>query len=471
MKTQYDVIIVGGGPGGYVAAIRAAQLGLTTALVERRATLGGTCLNIGCIPSKALLDSSELYARIQQESREHGILCQSVDVDLAAMMQRKTRVVDKLARGVGGLLKKHGVAVWQGVGIVKEPHKVLVRTDDTETPLTASDIVLATGSVSQDLPFLPIDGRTIVTSTEALSFPDIPDHLIVIGAGAIGLELGSVWRRLGASVTIIELQPAILPGWDGDISKTLERELKTQGFDLHLATAVNKADVADRAATLLAKDKNGNEVTFQGDKVLVAVGRQPCLDGIDVTGLQLDVLDDRKHLKVDGRYQTTVPHLYAIGDLIHGPMLAHKAEDEGIAVAEILAGKPGHVNYGTIPGVVYTWPEAACVGKTEDQLNAEGIAYRKGQFPFSANGRAAAMSQPVGFVKIVSEARSDRVLGVHILGPWASDLIEEAVVVMAFGGSAEDLARTMHPHPTLSEAVREAALGVDGRMIHRYQRR
>ncbi len=467
MNTEYDVIIVGGGPGGYVAAIRASQLGLKTAVVEKRSTLGGTCLNIGCIPSKALLDSSELYDRILHESKEHGITCQAVSLDVTRMMARKSKVVEKLTKGVGGLMKKNGVDVWNGFGIVRQAQEVVVRdSDGKDTALTAKDIILATGSVSQDLPFLPVDGETIVTSTEALSFSEVPEHLIVVGAGAIGLELGSVWLRLGAKVTAVELLPNILPGWDNDISKALQRDLKKQGFDLHLATAVKGAAVKDGVATLHAKGKAGSDVTFEGDKVLVAVGRKPCLDGVDFVELKLDFLEDRKHLKVNGRYQTNAPHIYAIGDLIHGPMLAHKAEDEGMAVAEILAGKPGHVNYDTIPGVVYTWPEAAGVGATEEQLQARGIAYKKGMFPFSANGRAAAMSQSAGFVKILAEEKFDRVLGVHILGPWASDLIEEAVVLMEFGGSAEDLARTMHPHPTLSEAVREAALGVDGRMIH-----
>jgi dihydrolipoamide dehydrogenase len=341
---------------------------------------------------------------------------------------------------------------------------IVKESEDKQTTLHARDIVLATGSISQHLPFLPIDGHTVITSTEALSFNEIPKDLIVIGAGAIGLELGSVWARLGSKVTVVELLPQILPGWDRDVSKSLARELKKQGFDIHLATTITNAEVGKGQATLHAKDKSGKEISFQGDKVLVAVGRKPCLDGIDIENL--DFLEDGKHIQVNGQYQTNIPHIYAIGDLIHGPMLAHKAEDEGIAVAEVLAGKPGHVNYDTIPGVVYTWPEAASVGATEEQLQAQKVTFKKGMFPFSANGRAAAMAQSSGFVKVLAEEKYDRVLGVHILGPWASDLIEEAVVIMEFGGSAEDLARTMHPHPTLSEAVREAALGVDGRMIH-----
>ncbi|PIE32828.1 dihydrolipoyl dehydrogenase [candidate division KSB3 bacterium] len=461
------MIVVGSGPGGYVTAVRAAQLGLTVAIVEKRATLGGTCLNIGCIPSKALLESSELYARMLDGTQEHGIDCKSISIDIAAMMRRKEKIVERLTKGVSGLMKKNKIDVWSGEGRVKKPQEVCVSdAEGRQTTLQARDVVIATGSVSQNLPFLPFDEQTIVTSTEALSFETIPQKLIVVGAGAIGLELGSIWARLGTKVTVIELLPQILPGWDSDISKSLARELQKQGLDIHLSTTVTGADVKQGHVVLRGRDKSGKHVTFTGDKVLVAVGRKPCLDGIDSEALGLEFMGDSLHLKVDTRYQTNVPHLYAIGDLIHGPMLAHKAEEEGVAVAEFLAGKAGHVNYGTIPSVVYTWPEAAGVGATEVQLKAEGIAYNKGQFPFSANGRAVAMSQTGGFVKVLAEKTSDRIIGVHILGPWASDLIEEAVVLMEFGGSAEDLARTIHPHPTLSEAVKEAALGVARRMIH-----
>lgn len=467
MNTEYDVIILGAGPGGYVAAIRAAQLGLKVAIIEKNSTLGGTCLNIGCIPSKALLDSTELYARIVHESKEHGISYKSLSVDLNVMMQRKERVVKKLTMGLSGLMKSNNIDVWFGYGMVSKPHEVIVKeSEEKQTTLQARDIILATGSVSQTLPFLPIDGEIIVTSTEALSFQEIPKELIVIGAGAIGLELGSVWARLGAKVKVVELLPQILPGWDEDVSKTLARELKKQGLEIHLATTITDAEVKKGEATLYAKDKSGKKIIFQGDKVLVAVGRKPCLEGIDFETLNLDFLEDRQHIQVNDQYQTNIPHIYAIGDLIQGPMLAHKAEEEGIAAAEFLAGKKGHINYTTIPGVVYTWPEAASVGATEEELQSQQIAYNKGVFPFSANGRAVAMAQSSGFVKVLAEEKYDRILGVNILGPWASDLIAEAVVTMEFGGSAEDLARTVHPHPTLSEAVREAALGVDGRMIH-----
>jgi dihydrolipoamide dehydrogenase len=467
VNTEYDVIILGAGPGGYVAAIRAAQLGLKVGLIEKNPTLGGTCLNIGCIPSKALLDSTELYAHIKHESKDHGISYKSLSLDLDTMMQRKEKIVQKLTKGVSGLMKKNGIEVWTGFGMVRTPHEVIVKeSEDKQMTLHTRDIVLATGSVSQHLPFLLVDGHTVVTSTEALSFNEIPKNLIVIGAGAIGLELGSVWARLGTKVTVVELLLQILPGWDRDVSKSLARELKKQGFDIHLATTITDAEVNKGQAILRAKDKSGKEISFQGDKVLVAVGRKPCLDGIDIEVLNLDFLEDGKHIQVNGQYQTNIPHIYAIGDLIHGPMLAHKAEDEGIAVAEVLAGKPGHVNYATIPGVVYTWPEAASVGATEEELQMQQVAFKKGMFPFSANGRAAVMAQSSGFVKVLAEEMYDRILGVHILGPWASDLIEEAVMIMEFGGSAEDLARTIHPHPTLSEAVKEAALGVDGHMIH-----
>ncbi len=467
MNTEYDVIILGAGPGGYVAAIRASQLGLRVAVIEKNHTLGGTCLNIGCIPSKALLDSTELYARIVHESKHHGISYKSLSVDLNAMMQRKERVVKKLTMGLSGLMKSNNIDVWTGYGMVSKPHEVIVKgSEEKQTTLQAKDIILATGSMSQTLPFLPVDGQTIVTSTETLSFKEVPKELIVIGAGAIGLELGSVWARLGTKVKVVELLPQILPGWDKDVSKTLARELKKQGLEIHLSTTITNAEVKKGEATLHAKDKSGKEIIFQGDKVLVAVGRKPCLEGINFETLNLDFLEDTQHIKVNDQYQTNIPHIYAIGDLIQGPMLAHKAEEEGIAVAEVLAGKNGHVNYATIPGVVYTWPEAASVGATEEELQSQQIAFKKGVFPFSANGRAVAMAQPSGFVKVLAEKRYDRILGVHILGPWASDLIEEAVILMEFGGSAEDLARTIHPHPTLGEALREAALGADGRMIH-----
>ena len=470
MNTEYDIIILGAGPGGYVAAIRASQLRLKVAIIEKNQTLGGTCLNIGCIPSKALLDSTELYARIVHESKDHGILYKSLSLDLNAMMQRKEKVVQKLTKGLSGLMKGNNINVWSGYGMVRKPHEVIVKeSEKKQTTLQAKDIILATGSVSQTLPFLPVDGKTIVTSTEALSFEEIPKELIVVGAGAIGLELGSVWARLGAKVKVVELLPQILPGWDKDISKSLQRDLKKQGLEIYLSTTITDAAVKEGQATLHAKDKSGKEMSFQGDKVLVAVGRKPCLDGIDFEALNLDFMEDKQHIKVNDRYQTNIPHIYAIGDLIHGPMLAHKAEEEGVAVAEILAGKKGHVNYTTIPGVVYTWPEAASVGATDEELQSQQIAYNKGVFPFSANGRSVAMAQSSGFVKVLAEEKYDRILGVHILGPWASDLIEEAVILMEFGGSAEDLARTVHPHPTLSEAVREAALGVDGRMIHMKQ--
>ena len=456
-----DLVIVGGGPGGYVAAIRAAQLGLSTVLVEKWDRLGGTCLNIGCIPSKALLDSSERYAYVKNELEEEGIRVGRVKLDLEKVMARKDAVVQRLTSGVSQLIKGRKVELLQGTGRIIEPGKISVDSQTLETDA----IVLATGSVSQQLPFLPVDGDHILSSTEVLSLDSVPKSLLVVGAGAIGLELGSVWARLGSKVTVIEILPRILPGWDNQVSDTLKRSLTKQRLKWALATRVEGFDIRDGQVRLEAVDESGAKRTFTGEKVLVAVGRRPYVDGsgADELGIQWE---DRR-IKVDGRFQTNVPGVYAIGDLVAGPMLAHKAEEEGVAVAEILAGKPGHVNYGTIANVVYTWPEAASVGAAEQGLRESKTPYRKGLFPFAANGRSLAMGESDGFVKVLADEKTDALLGVHIVGPWASDLIMEAVTVMEFGGSAEDIARTIHPHPTLSEAVKEAAMAVDGRGIHR----
>lgn len=467
MGNEYDLVVIGGGPGGYVAAIRGSQLGLKTALVEKRDTLGGTCANIGCIPSKALLDSSELFARMKNSGAEHGIEAKDLVVNLKAMMDRKDRVVERLTRGILQLMKSNKIKVFTGTGSLKSSREVTVtdKNENQET-LVGENIILATGSVPQELPFLPFDGKTIVSSTEALSFDKVPERLVVIGAGAIGLEMGSVWARLGAEVVVIEILPAILPGWDRQLSHALKRDLEKQTIRFFLETKVTGYKRQKSRILLIALDQKGKEVQIDGDKILVAVGRRPFTKGLNLSEIKVEYLEDQKHILVDENYQTSVPGVYAIGDLIHGPMLAHKAEDEGIAAAEIIAGKRGHVSYHLIPGVVYTWPEAACIGQTEEELKGEGIAFCKGYFPFSSNGRSLAMNETSGFVKILSHKKTDEILGVHILGPWASDLISEAAAVMEFRGSAEDLARTMHPHPTLSEAVREAALGADGRMIH-----
>ena len=463
---SYDLIVLGSGPGGYVAAIRAAQLGLKTAIVEKRATLGGTCLNVGCIPSKALLDSSELFARAKHEASTHGIAITSLTLNVAKMLSRKDKVVKKLTAGVATLMKTNGIDVHTGIGWVENPTSVSVRdeTGATCATLGCKHLLLATGSEPIELPFLPFDGDRVVSSTDALSFPEVPKHLMIVGAGVIGLELGSIWARLGANVTVVEILPDILSGWDSGVAKTMRRELGKQGIEFMLQTKVTGADVKGADVTLHATAKDGSEVTLDGDRLLVAVGRRPYTEGANIESLGLTM--DGARIAVDERFATSIAGVWAIGDIVPGPMLAHKAEEEGVAVAENIAGGHGHVEYHTVPNVVYTWPEAAAVGSTEDRLKADGRAYRKGSFPFGANGRAIAMEATFGNVTILADATSDEVLGAHIVGPWASDLIAEIVTVMEFGGSAEDIARTVHSHPTLTEAVKEAALGVDGRMIH-----
>lgn len=466
--SSYDVVIIGAGPGGYVAAIRAGQLGLKTALIEKRQTLGGTCLNIGCIPSKALLDSSEFYARTKNEAEDHGIEVTSVKIDLAKMMARKEKVVSKLTGGVKMLMKSNGVDVYQGTGWLVDAGKVEVRDEGgkAKETLETKNLILANGSAPAELPFLQFDGEQVISSTEALSLKSVPKELLVVGAGAIGLEMASVWSRLGSTVTVVEIMPEILPGWDGQVAKSVRRELSKQGIDFQLETKVTGVKKNKKSLRLSAENKKGEEVSFSGERVLVAVGRRPYLEGCNLETLSLAFEEDGKHIKVNDRFETSVEGVFAIGDIVHGPMLAHKAEDEGVAVAEILAGKPGHVNYEVIPNVVYTWPEGASVGRTEEQLKEAGVEYAAGSFPFAANGRALAMDASGGFVKILAEAETDRVLGMHVVGPWASDLIAEGAAVMEFGGSAEDMARTCHAHPTLPEAVKEAALAVAGRAIH-----
>jgi len=501
---EYDFLVIGSGPGGYVAAIRAAQLGLSTAVVEKNERFGGTCLNIGCIPSKALLDSSELYARLRasgeaggQDLESHGIVVGKLGLDLKAMMARKQKVVEKLTSGVGQLLKGNGVQTFEGVGRLVASGKVEVAgTDGKRQTLKARNIILATGSVPATLPFFPIGKDGFLTSTEALSLKEVPARMVVIGAGAIGLELGSVWARLGAEVTVIELLDQILPGMDSEISRRTRSILAKQGLEIVTGARVLGYDKAGKSESgeslsgnslsgkasksatgkgpaarsggviLTAEGKDGKKQRFPAEVVLVAVGRKPYSDGLGLAELGVKTDERSGRVIVDERFRTSLDRVYAIGDLIPGPMLAHKAEEEGIAVAELVAGMPGEVNYDTIPSVVYTWPEIASVGKSEEQLKREGVACNKGNFPFRANGRALAMASEEGLVKILADKHSDRVLGVHIVGPWASDLIAEAVSVMEFGGSAEDIARTVHAHPTLPEALREAALAVNGRAIH-----
>ena len=484
----YDFLVICSGPGGYVAAIRAAQLGLSTAVVEKEERFGGTCLNIGCIPSKALLDSSELYARLCQRDGHdisaHGIKIGKLELDLKAMMARKQQVVEKLTSGVDQLFKGIGIRTFRGTGRITAAGKVEVSAPEgRKQTLSARNIVLATGSVPATLPIFPTGKDGFLTSTEALSLKNVPGKMAVIGAGAIGLELGSVWARLGAEVTVIELLDQILPGMDSEISRRTRSILVKQGFQILTGARVLGYEKAGKSASgkagktaggksaaggviLTAEDRGSKKQQVPADVVLLAVGRRPYTEDLGLAELGIKTEEGSGRIIVDGGFQTSLAGVYAIGDLIPGPMLAHKAEEEGMAVAEIAAGKPGEVNYRTIPSVVYTWPEVASVGKSEEALKEQGVEYRKGAFPFRANGRAVAMSSEEGLVKILADSRTDRVLGVHIVGPWASDLIAEAVTVMEFGGSAEDIARTVHAHPTLPEAVREAALAVDGRAIH-----
>jgi dihydrolipoamide dehydrogenase len=459
MPDNFDLIVIGAGPGGYVAAIRAGQLGKRVACVEKRPgkALGGTCLNIGCIPSKALLDSSELFEVTSHKLARHGIKVDHVSLDLAAMLKRKDDVVKTLTGGVAGLFKKYKVAPVYGTARLLAANKVEVTADDgSKHTLEADHVLLATGSEPVELPFLKFDGKRIVSSTEALAFDAVPKHLIVVGGGYIGLELGSVWRRLGAKVTVLEFLPRILTFVDGEVATAVQRLLTRQGFEFHLETKVTGATVRGNSVTVSAEKAN-EKLSFEGDHVLVAVGRRPYTAGLglDEVGVQYDKRSGR--IASDGQFQTNVPGVSAIGDLIDGPMLAHKAMDEGIAFADMLAGHKPHLNYDYIPSAIYIWPEVASVGQTEEQLKEAGLKYKVGKFPFAASGRARAMDETDGFVKVLTDANTDRLLGVHILGPRASDLIAEAVAVMEYAGSAEDIARMVHGHPTLTEAVGEAS--------------
>ncbi len=462
MPDTYDVIVIGGGPGGYVCAIRAAQLGLRTACVERRATLGGTCLNIGCIPSKALLQSSENFEEAGHSFAAHGVMVEGVKLDLARMMARKDEVVAANVKGVEFLFKKNKVDWLKGSGRVAGPG--LVDVDGTQ--YAAKHIVIATGSESVALPGVELDESAIVSSTGALELNQVPERLVVIGGGYIGLELGSVWKRLGAEVTVIEYLDRLVPGMDAEVAKTFERVLGKQGIKFRLSTKVTGAIRANDGVTLTIEPAKGGEAEqVKADVVLVAIGRRAYTGhlGLEEAGV---ALDDRGRVQVDEHYATNVAGLYAIGDVIAGPMLAHKAEEEGVALAERLAGQAGHVNYDVIPGVVYTWPEVASIGKTEDDLKKQGISYKVGKFPFTANGRARAMGSTDGFVKLLADKESDRLLGAHIIGPDAGTLIAELATAMEFGASSEDVARTCHAHPSLSEAVKEAAMAVDGWALH-----
>ena len=462
MEQSFDLIIIGAGPGGYVAAIRASQLGMKVACIEKEDALGGTCLRIGCIPSKALLEASELYHQAKDGLGRFGVKVGKVDLDLPAMLQHKDNVVKANTKGIDGLFKKGKIERFLGHGKLAGAGRVTVEAagKPAET-LTAKHIVIATGSKVAMLPDVKVDGKAIGTSTEALAYAEVPKHLVVIGAGAIGLELGSVWSRLGSKVTVLEYLNRILPGMDVEISAEAQKILAKQGLEFRLGTRVKSAKSEGKGAVVECEGQD----PIQCDKVLVAVGRVPNTEnlGLETVGIKPD---NRGRISVDENYATSAPGIYAIGDVIPGVMLAHKAEEEGIACVEGLAGRHGHVNYNAIPNVVYTHPEIASVGKTEEELKSDGIAYKKGSFPFLANGRARALAQTDGRVKVLADGKTDRILGVHIIGPRAGDLIAEAVVAMEFGASAEDIARSSHAHPTLAEAIKEAAMGVDGRSIH-----
>ena len=462
---SYDVVVIGAGPGGYVAAIRAAQLGKRVALIEKRATLGGTCLNVGCIPSKALLESSELYATVQSRLGEHGIAAGEVSLDLATLMARKDRVVKEVVDGLGVLMKKNKIAIIPGAARFETPRRLVVEGADGSSTVEAADVIIATGSAPVELPFLKFDGDRVISSTEALTLDAVPGHLAVIGAGAVGLELGSVWRRLGAQVTVIEMLPQIVPAADAQLARTLERSLKQQGMELRTKTKVSGAEVKRGKVAITIEPPKGEAEVIKVDRVLVAVGRRPVTAGLGLEQLGV-VVDGAGFIKVDTQLRTTVDGVWAIGDVVGHPMLAHKAEEEGIAAAERIAGLPGHVSYGAIPNVVYTWPELASVGQTEEQLKADEREYKAGRYYFKANARAKTMGEEEGLVKVLADKASDRLLGVHIVGPRASDMIAEAVVAMEFSASAEDVARSVHAHPTLAEVMKEAALAVDRRAIH-----
>jgi dihydrolipoamide dehydrogenase len=462
---KFDVVIIGSGPGGYIAAIRAGQLGLKTAIIEKEKELGGTCLNVGCIPSKALLTSSDHFMFAKNEAQKHGIVIDGAHVDLPKMQQRKDKVVKTFTGGVRALMKTNKVTTFEGLGMITAPGKVSIKSSNDQTQeIETKNIVIATGSAPIELPFAKFDGKTIVSSTEALTFTEAPKKFLVVGAGAIGLELGSVWNRLGSEVTILEFLPRIAVGFDLELSNLLQRSLTAQGITFHLETKVSAVKIDNGRVTTTAT-KGNEEVKFDADKVLVSVGRRPFSEGLGAEKVGIE-LDDKKRIKIDKNFRTNIKGIYAIGDVVAGPMLAHKAEDEGIACVEIIAGKPGHINYDAIAGIIYTNPELAGVGLTEDQAKEQGIDYRVGRFPFRANSRALCNEDVDGMVKFVADAKTDRILGAHILQHAASELIAEAVSVMEFGGSSEDLGRTCHSHPTLSEAVKEAALAVEKRALH-----
>ena len=465
---HYDVAVIGSGPGGYVAAIRCAQLGMKTAIIEKYDTLGGTCLNVGCIPSKALLDSSHHYEDAVKHFKDHGIdIPGEVKVNLEQMISRKQGVVDQTTKGIAFLMDKNSIEVYQGLGSFKDAtHINITKGDGNTETIEAKNIIIATGSKPASLPFITLDKERVITSTEALKLKEVPKHMIVIGGGVIGLELGQVYKRLGAEVTVVEFMDRIIPGMDGALSKELMKVLKKQKVKFALSHKVKSVERKGNKVTVKADDKKGEEVVFEGDYCLVSVGRRPYTEGLNLKAAGV-VMDERGRVQVDGHLKTNVDHIYAIGDVVKGAMLAHKAEEEGTLVAEILAGQKPHIDYNLIPGVVYTWPEVAAVGKTEDELKEAGVAYKVGQFPMRALGRSRASMDTDGFVKILAHKETDEVLGVHMIGARCADLIAEAVTAMEFRASAEDIARMSHAHPTYAEAVKEAALAAtEDRALH-----
>lgn len=465
---QYDVVVIGSGPGGYVAAIRCGQLGLKTAIIEKYSTLGGTCLNVGCIPSKALLDSSEHYHNANKHFAEHGINLSNLKVDLKQMIKRKNGVVEQTTGGITFLMKKNKVTTYQGVGSFVDKNTIKITKDDKTTEeITTKNVIIATGSKPASLPFITIDKKRIITSTEALNLTEVPKHLVLIGGGVIGLELGSVYARLGAKVTVIEYLDSIIPTMDKGLGKELQKSLKNLGFEFLLSHKVTGASVKGKTVTVTAEDAKGNPVKVEGDYCLVAVGRTAYTEGLNLDAVGIKLEERGKKVPVNEHLETPVAGIYAIGDVIRGAMLAHKAEEEGVYVAELIAGQKPHINYNLIPGVVYTWPEVASVGATEEQLKNDGIKYKAGSFPFKASGRARASMDTEGFVKVLADAGTDEILGVHMIGPRVADMIAEAVVGMEYRASAEDIARICHAHPTFTESFKEAALAATGnRAIH-----
>ena len=465
--SQFDVTVIGSGPGGYVAAIRCAQLGFKTALIEKYSTLGGTCLNVGCIPSKALLDSSEHFHNAAHNFENHGIIIDAPKADLGRMIARKNEVVDQTTKGINFLMDKNKVTVFEGLGSFESATKIKIsKKDGSSESIESKYTIIATGSKPSNLPFITLDKERIITSTEALNLKEIPKHLVVIGGGVIGLELGSVYLRLGSQVTVVEFMDKIIPTMDGALSKELTKVLKKQGMKFMLSTGVQSVERNGDSVKVTAKDKKGEEVSVEGDYVLVSVGRKPYTEGLGLEKAGVE-LDERGRVKVNDHLQTNVANIYAIGDVVKGAMLAHKAEEEGVFVAETLAGQKPHINYNLIPGVVYTWPEVAGVGKTEEQLKEEGAAYKVGSFPMRALGRSRASGDIDGLIKVLADEKTDEILGVHMIGARAADMIAEAVIAMEFRASAEDIARSSHAHPTFTEAIKEACLDATGkRSIH-----